>query len=259
MDSKKPSNRQPRAPRATPFGEVYDGGLCLYHGHSLGKFSSRTLRYEGSDACVRCTAAAREGRMNLNLNALRGAVREKALDFWSNVDIGWADECWEWQGPRVGPNDNPVYRWRRGDLTNSPAHHPQRVAMWLSWGDLGKYRVKSLCGNRYCCNPYHLTPTKIGVCLDSSNVDEFELQADVLRLKQEVMGYKLTLEEREIERNIDDMVDPIPTELVEKEGSMYISNDSQHAKNLSKVVEELLHGNHSSSLDHIIDLNEDDL
>ena len=73
------------------------------------------------------------------------------------------------------------------------------------------------------------------------------------------MGYRAVQEEREIERNIEDMVDPIPTELVEKEGKMYISNDSQHAKNISKVVKDLLQGNHSSSLDQIIDLNEDDL
>ena len=253
------SNRQPRQPRATPFGEIYEGGLCLYHGHSLGKFSSRTLRYEGSDACVRCTAAAREGRMNLNLSSLRGAVRQKALDFWSQVDIGWADECWDWKGPRVGPNQTPVYRWRRSDLWITPGHHPQRVAMWLSWGDLGKYRVKSLCGNRYCCNPYHLTPTRIGVCLDASNVDEFELAADCVRLKQEVMGYMAEIEEKQIVQKIDDMVDPVPTDLVEKKGTIYLSNDSQHAQNLNKVMEELLQGNHTSSLDQIVDLDEDDL
>ena len=255
----KPKPRAPRQPRGTPFGEVYEGGLCLYHGHSLGKFSSRTLRYEGSDACVRCTAAAREGRMNLDLASLRGAVRERALQFWSNVDIGWSDECWEWKGPRVGPAENPMFAWKRSDVFSSPTHHPQRVAMWLSWGDLGRYRVKSLCGNRYCCNPYHLTPVHIGVCLDSSNVDDFELASDVMRLRQEVMGWQ-AMKEHEMSKEVSDLlVDPVPTDLVETKPGLVISNDSQHAQNILKVMEELLEGNHTFSSDSLIDIDEDDL
>ena len=259
--NRKPTPRSPRRPRPAAFGEVVESGLCLYHGHSLGKFSNRSLRYDGSLACVRCTAAAREGRMNLDLSALRGNVRNKALQFWSQVDIGWADECWEWQGARVGPNENPMFGWTRKDLVATANHHPQRVAMWLSWGDLGRYRVKALCGNRYCCNPYHLTPVDIGVHLSSDNVDAFELATDVTRLRQQVTAYRAEMQEREILKQMEDLelVDPVPTDLIEEQGDKIISFDSQHEENIAKVVAELMQGDHHSSLINIKELMDDDL
>ena len=213
---------------------------------------------------VRCTAAAREGRMNLDLASLRGAVRERAMQFWSNVDIGWADECWEWKGSRIGPAQNPMFSWRRSDVFSSPTHHPQRIAMWLSWGDLGRYRVKSLCGNRYCCNPYHLTPVNIGVCLDSSNVDDFELASDVLRLRQEVMGWQAMKDQAaqnlDLSKEAEELIiDPVPTEITEPKTGMVISNDSQHAQNILRVMDELLGGHHTSSSDLLLDIDEDDL
>ena len=39
-----------------------EGELCIYTGHSLGRFSSHSMRFDSHQACVRCVAAAREGR-----------------------------------------------------------------------------------------------------------------------------------------------------------------------------------------------------
>ena len=52
----------------------------------------------------------------------------------------------------------PQFAWRRPGISTSTQHHPQRVAMWFTWGDLGFTGVKTTCGNKYCCNPFHLIP-----------------------------------------------------------------------------------------------------
>ena len=65
-----------------------EGELCLYTGHSLGQFSTHSMRYDSHQACVRCVAAAREGRMSFDISKLLKKNRLKALKFWSQVDIG---------------------------------------------------------------------------------------------------------------------------------------------------------------------------
>ena len=75
-----------------------EGELCLYTGHSLGQFSTHSMRYDSHQACVRCVAAAREGRMSFDISKLLKKNRLKALKFWSQVDIGDPNECWDWQG-----------------------------------------------------------------------------------------------------------------------------------------------------------------
>ena len=63
---------------------------------------------------------------------------------------------------------------------SSTQHHPQRVAMWFTWGDLGYTGVKTTCGNRLCCNPFHLIPQKVGVFVDHESFSEsFELQCEL--------------------------------------------------------------------------------
>ncbi len=41
-----------------------EGTLCLFSGHSLGRFSSHSMRYDSHQACVRCVASAREGPLS---------------------------------------------------------------------------------------------------------------------------------------------------------------------------------------------------
>ena len=35
-----------------------EGTLCIYSGHSIGRFSSTSMRFDSHQACVRCVAAA---------------------------------------------------------------------------------------------------------------------------------------------------------------------------------------------------------
>ena len=74
------------------------GELCLYTGHSLGRFSTHSMRYDSHQACVRCVASAREGRMSFDISRLLKKYRKRALKFWSQVDIGAPDDCWNWEG-----------------------------------------------------------------------------------------------------------------------------------------------------------------
>ena len=169
-----------------------EGELCLYTGHSLGRFSSHSMRFDSHQACVRCVAAAREGRMSFDIDSLLKKNRIKALKFWSQVDIGAPDDCWNWQGCINPRTKQPQFAWRRHGISTSTQHHPQRVAMWFSWGDLGFTGVKTTCGNKYCCNPFHLIPQNIGVFVDQdSYLESFELACQLHTLKQTVQEYMI--------------------------------------------------------------------
>ena len=66
--------------------------------------------------------------------------------------------------------------------------------MWFTWGDLGYTGVKTTCGNKYCCNPFHLIPQNVGVFVDhDSYLESFELACEIHTLKQQVAEY--TIEE----------------------------------------------------------------
>jgi len=167
-----------------------EGDLCLYSGHSIGRFSGHSMRYDSHQACVRCVASAREGRMSFDINRLLKKNRIKALKFWSQVEIGDPDECWDWKGCINKRTHQAQFAWRRHGLSTSTQHHPQRVAMWFTWGDLGFTGVKTTCGNKYCCNPFHLIPQNVGVFVDhDSYLESFELACELHSLKQQVAEF----------------------------------------------------------------------
>lgn len=84
-------------------------------------------------------------------------------NFWSRVQIGTPDECWEWQGAKTSAGYGNL-GWHG---TNVQAH---RVAYYLRNGGIAlttsfrlagrakRYRrfVLHKCDNRWCCNPDHL-------------------------------------------------------------------------------------------------------
>ena len=167
-----------------------EGELCLYSGHAIGRFSSHSMRYDSHQACTRCVAGAREGRLSLDIHALMKKHRKRALKFWSQVAIGEPDACWDWGGCINKRTGQPQFAWRRHGISSSTQHHPQRVAMWFSWGDLGFTGVKTTCGNKLCCNPFHLIPQKVGVFVEhDSYLDSFELACQLQTLKQQVSEY----------------------------------------------------------------------
>ena len=182
-----------------------EGELCLYAGHSVGRFSSTSMRFDSHQACVRCVAAAREGRLSLDIDALLKKEQKRALKFWSQVEIGSPDECWNWRGCINKRTEQPQFAWRRHGISSSTQHHPQRVAMWFTWGDLGFTGVKTTCGNKYCCNPFHLIPQNIGVFVDhDSYMESFELACELHTLKQQVAEYAVEQAMKEQEKIMEE-------------------------------------------------------
>ena len=61
--------------------------------------------------------------------------------------------------------------------------------------------VKTTCGNKYCCNPFHLIPQKIGVFVDQdSYLESFELACELHTLKQQIAEYNIELAMKEQEK-----------------------------------------------------------
>ena len=216
------------------------GTLCLYSGHGIGKFSDSSMRFDSHAACVRCVAAAREGRMSFDIDRLLKRERKRALKFWSKVDIRQPDECWEWQGYKAPGTGMPQFPWRRAGISGSTQHHPQRVAMWFTWGDLGYTGVKSTCGNKYCCNPFHLIPQKIGVFVDSdSYLESFELACQLHTLKQQIAEYA-------IEEALKEQEKIMSQEQFDERAGLIFDPGTDFGDRFGAVMEDLLNGRHVS-------------
>ena len=217
-----------------------EGELCLYAGHSVGRFSSTSMRFDSHQACVRCVAAAREGRLSLDIDALLKKEQKRALKFWSQVEIGSPDECWNWKGCINKRTEQPQFAWRRHGISSSTQHHPQRVAMWFSWGDLGFTGVKTTCGNKYCCNPFHIIPQKIGVFVDhDSYAESFELQCQLHTLKQRVAEYVIEEAMKEQEKQFQQ-------EELDERANLIFDPDSHFSNKFEAVIEDMLAGRHPS-------------
>ena len=219
-----------------------EGELCLYSGHSLGRFSSHSMRYDSHQACVRCVASAREGRLSFDIDRLLKRERRRALKFWSQVDIGAPDECWNWQGCVNKRTKQPQFAWRRHGISSSTQHHPQRVAMWFTWGDLGFTGVKTTCGNKYCCNPFHLIPQRVGVFVDQdSYLESFELACQLHTLKQQVAEFVVEEALKEQQKIMDE-------EAVNQRNALLFNPDTEYTERFEAVMTDFLAGRNASQL-----------
>ena len=219
-----------------------EGTLCLFSGHSLGRFSSHSMRYDSHQACVRCVASAREGRLSLDINRLMAKWRPKALKFWSQVDIGDPSECWNWNGCINPRTKQPQFAWRRHGISTSTQHHPQRVAMWLTWGDLGYTGVKTTCGNKYCCNPFHLIPQNIGVFVDQeSYVESFDLACELHTLKQQIQEFVIEQAMKEQAKMQDQAEADLRAQLL-------LNPDVGFAERYEAVMTDMLAGRHINQI-----------
>jgi hypothetical protein len=217
-----------------------EGELCLYTGHSLGRFSTHSMRYDSHQACVRCVAGAREGRMSFDISKLLKKNRKRALKFWSQVDMGSPDECWEWKGCINSRTKQPQFSWRRHGIATSTQHHPQRVAMWFTWGDLGFTGVKTTCGNKYCCNPFHLIPQNVGVFVDhDSYLESFELACEIHTLKQQVAEYAVEQAVKEQEKLLE-------AEGLENRDDLVLNPNTMFDERFEAVMVDMLAGRHVS-------------
>ena len=220
-----------------------EGELCIYAGHANGRFSNHSMRYDSHAACVRCVASAREGRMSLDIDLLLKKERQSALKFWSNVDIGAPDQCWDWHGNRNPRTGQPVFSWRRTGISKATQHHPQRIAMWLSWGDLGYTGVKTTCGNRLCCNPFHLIPQNIGVYVDQdAYLSDFDLQCQIQTLKQQVGEYNM-------EQAIKEQAKADQSASIDARAALLLSPDTSYAERFEAVLTDMLEGRHITQTD----------
>ncbi|MFZ8903647.1 MAG: hypothetical protein ACO20I_06915 [bacterium] len=216
------------------------GELCIYSGHAIGRFSSESMRYDSHQACTRCVAAAREGRLSFETSRLLKKHRKRALKFWSQVDIGDPDDCWNWNGCINQKTGQPQFAWRRHGISTSTQHHPQRVAMWFTWGDLGYTGVKTTCGNKYCCNPFHLIPQNIGVFVDDeSYIESFELAVQIHTLKQQIAEYLVEEALKEEQKLMGS------DELAQRAG-LFFDNDAAFSDRLDTVISDMLGGIHIS-------------
>ena len=229
--------------RNKPISNVaVEGELCLYSGHGLGRFSDSSMRYDSHSACVRCVAAAREGRISFDISRLNKKHRKRALKFWSQVDIGDFDDCWDWKGLISKRGDQPQFCWRRSGISSSTQHHPQRVAMWFTWGDLGYTGVKTTCGNKFCCNPLHLIPQKIGVFVDHDSYhDSFELQCELHTLKQQIAEYV-------IEEALAEEEKKVAEEEEQARAALLFTGESEFHERLEAVMADMLAGRSPNDL-----------
>ena len=220
-----------------------EGELCIYSGHSLGRFSSHSMRYDSHQACVRCVASAREGRISFDIDRLLKKERRRALKFWSQVDIGQPDECWEWKGCVNKRTKQPQFAWRRHGISSSTQHHPQRVAMWFTWGDLGFTGVKSTCGNKYCCNPFHLIPQRVGVFVDHDvYLESFEIACQLHTLRQQVSEFVIEEALKEQER-MDQ------SEEIDARAALLFDPNTEYGERFEAVMSDILTGRHVSQTD----------
>ena len=219
-----------------------EGELCIYTGHSLGRFSSHSMRYDSHQACVRCVASAREGRISFDVDRMLKRERRRALKFWSQVEIGSPDECWNWAGCVNNRTKQPQFAWRRHGISSSTQHHPQRVAMWYTWGDLGFTGVKTICGNKYCCNPFHLIPQRVGVFVDhESYLESFELACQLHTLKQQVAEFVM---EEALRREAKEL----EAELIDERAALLFDPNTDYNDRFEAVMTDILNGRHVNQL-----------
>jgi hypothetical protein len=135
--------------------EITGGPICFFSDHSIGSRDGRIPRYADSHACVRCVSALTEGRLTLDVHRIHKRHRRRFLEFWSLVEVADPEECWEWHGPRHRRSNTSHFKCTR-HWNDSNQFGAPRVATWLSWGDIGRLPITSICRNTNCCNPLHI-------------------------------------------------------------------------------------------------------
>ena len=160
------------------------GEPCLYHAHSTEFGTARTWRDASTRACVECDHAIRNGQLGVSLDRLAKQYRKPALRFWQKVEITDLDSCWKWTANKG--KKGLGYVWKRPLLRSNWHYHPILVAIWLTYGDVGRIGTFSRCQNRRCMNPFHNIPLNLLDTFDESAYDRARLENELEILKEEV-------------------------------------------------------------------------
>lgn len=107
--------------------------------------------------CLDCMEEMKKGRCTVDVRQFDLDWYWQVKRFWEQVDVKAQDQCWPWLGATRRQNKESLAYFpspfHSGKIQSAP-----RVALWLSRGYTGKYRVSSRteCAP-FCCNPLHLT------------------------------------------------------------------------------------------------------
>lgn len=164
--------------------EIGTGPLCPFGEHAIGSRDGLIPRYSDSHACVRCVGALTEGRLSLDVHRIHPRWRRRFLEFWSWADITDPDDCWEWEGPRHGVSNTPIYGMPR-HWTKAQQWGAQRVAAWFSWGDIGRLPIQRLCDNGNCVNPLHMRIRGVPHYFNGLRFDVIDLEYKAAKLHEE--------------------------------------------------------------------------
>jgi hypothetical protein len=114
--------------------------------------------------------------------------------------------------------------------------------MWYTWGDLGFTGVKSTCGNKYCCNPFHLIPQRVGVFVDhDSYLESFELACQLHTLKQQVAEFVM-------EEALKQEARALEQELIDERADLLFDPDTSYGDRFEAVMTDILAGRHVNQL-----------
>ena len=166
----------------------YRGAPCLHHRHSGEDGSAYSWRDSKTHACLECVEEVKAGALNLDLNNLLPSAQSFASRFWNTVDIESWDDCWRWKG-KVTPNYHLFFMWPRKSISSTYRYHPIRVMNWITRGDIGLSGVKSLCGERRCCNPLHQIP-------DFAEIPEYS--RDLLDMQRDLLLNQLSVRSKPV-------------------------------------------------------------
>ena len=112
--------------------------------------------------------------------------------------------------------------------------------MWYTWGDLGYTGVKTTCGNKYCCNPFHLIPQKIGVFVDQdSYLESFELACELHTLKQQIAEYV-------VEKALEEQEKLISEAELQERTNIFFDPDTGFGDKFEAAMSDMLAGRHTS-------------
>ena len=114
--------------------------------------------------------------------------------------------------------------------------------MWFTWGDLGFTGVKTTCGNKYCCNPFHLIPQNVGVFVDhDSYLESFELACEIHTLKQQVAEFV-------IEEAVKEQEKLAALESMDGREELVLDPNTMFDERFAAVMVDMLNGNHTSQI-----------